>query len=119
MKDKEGIELVEGDLIMLTIDTPVEKPSQLVIFLNFIEEVTSIDSNGNETSNTGSTLHYYPISDLGLEVAKFDNGVTQTGFYRKEKYTATNINSINLLKMKSSNLKDYKKTLYDAIVALL
>jgi len=34
MKDNQGTELVRGDLVLLTIDTPVEHPAQLIIYLN-------------------------------------------------------------------------------------
>ena len=119
MKDKEGVDLVEGDLVMVTIKTPTQNPAFLAIFLNYEEYVYKITVNEEEVSRTTNTLHYYPITDDGLEVAKFDNGVNQPKMHREQKFTLTNIKAEDLLKMDPLKLRGYQKTLYDSIIALL
>ena len=125
MKDKEGTELAAGDLIMLIIDTPVEHPAELVIFLEneeYTYKLVDVDpETGESTERTETTnkIKYYPISDDGLEVAKHDAGQTQTKFHRQQKYIVTEMKSRHLLKMDSNNLSGYEKTLHDSIVALI
>lgn len=119
MKDKNNIELVRGDIVMVIIDTPVEKPTELVVYLEMEEETTGYDSNDNAQTKTTRNLKYYPITDEGLEVAKYDADATLPKLYRTEKFIYTNIESRHLLKMPTSSVRGYKKELYDSIVALL
>lgn len=119
MKDKNNVELVQGDLVLITFDTPVISPTEFGIYLEMEEVVTSIDSNNNETSKITHTLKYYPLTDEGLEVAKKDAGVSQVKLHREKKFTVTNVESKHLIKMPTSSVRGYKKTLYDQIVVLL
>ena len=122
MKDSKGTELVEGDLIMISIDTPIAHPAELIIYISNEENITVIDSDedGIEDSRrevVTNTIRYYPLSDLGLEVATFDNGGTQNLLHREQKYTVTNIEPRHVLKMNPNTLSGYAKTLYDNISA--
>lgn len=119
MKDSNNIELVEGDLVVLTIDTPVEHPTELVIFLNIEEYVFNITEDGEERTEITKILHYYPLTKEGLQVANYDAGVSQSTFHRQKKFTASNICSKNLLKVSGDTLHGYTKTLFDEILALL
>ena len=115
MKDSTGIELTRGDLVMITIDTPVERPADLIIYLSFEEYVHTITDDGQERTETTTTVHYYPLLKEGVEVAKYDNGVSQSLAHREQKYTIKNIESRHLLKMDPLTLRGYSKTLYDQI----
>lgn len=119
MKDSANIELIEGDLVLLTIDTPIEHPAELIIFIENEEYVYDVTEDGEEKTITTNKVKYYPINKEGLQVAKFDAGVTQTDFHRQKKFIVTNICSKNLLKLDSNTLTGYNKTLFDSIVALL
>lgn len=120
MKDKNNVELVRGDLVLVTFDTPVISPTELVMYLEIETRVIKVNpTNGQETTKTTRTLKYYPLTDEGLEVAKTDAGVSQVKFHREKKFTITNVESKHLLKLPSSSVREYKKTLYDQIVALL
>lgn len=125
MKDRKGTELVRGDLIMYIVDTPVEHPTELVIFLENEEytykvtDVNALTGTSTERTETTNKVKYYPLTDLGLEVAKYDAGQTQTGLHRQQKYIITNTKSDNVLKVSSDKLSGYTKTLYTAIAALL
>lgn len=119
MKDKNGIELVKGDLVILSIDNPIDHPAQKVIFKNQIERVISITEDGQERTKKICDINYYPISDKGLEVAKFDAGQSQAIMHREKEYKATNIKPRHLIKLNAGTLRGYEKTLYDSIVALL
>lgn len=119
MKDKNGIELVEGDAVILSIDTPIERPSQKVIFKSQVERTIRVMEDGTEVTKKVCDIFYYPITDEGLEVAKFDAGHTQTALHREREFKATNIKPRHLIKMNSGTLRGYTKTLYDSIVALL
>lgn len=119
MKDSKNIDLAEGDLVILTIDRPTEHPAELIIFLNAVERTYKITEDDVELTKTTNEVHYYPITDEGLEVAKFDAGVTQNNFHRQTKYTVTNTLPKHVLKMDETQLRGYTKTLYDSIIALL
>ena len=119
MKDSKGVELVRGDLIMITIDTPVEHPAELVMFLEIESLVYDVTVDGIEQSRTTDTLHYYPISKLGLEVAKYDNNNVTDLIYRTSKYTASNIESRHMLKLVPTVLRGYNKVLYTELLAEL
>jgi hypothetical protein len=119
MKDKNGIDLVEGDLVILSIDTPIDHPAQKVVFKNQVERTISISQDGEERTKKVCDINYYPISDEGLEVVKKDAGQTQALLHREEEYKATNIKPRHLIKLNTGTLRGYEKTLYDSIVALL
>jgi len=119
MKDSNNIELVRGDLVMLTIDTPIHHPAELVIFLDIEEYVFKVTEDGEERTETTKTLHYYPLTKEGLEVANYDAGVEQLKFHRQQKYTASNICPVHLLKVDGAKLNGYAKTVFDEISALL
>jgi hypothetical protein len=120
MKDKEGTTLTRGDLTMLIIDTPVDQVAGLVMFLENEEyTVQAEDDDGNEILKNVNTVLYYPITDEGLEVAKYDNGNAPATMHREKKFTVTNVEPKHLLKMDSSNLRDYQKTLFTNISAEL
>jgi len=124
MKDSNNIELNEGDLTMYSIDTPTQHPAELIIYLSNEEIITHVDiddDNDPDASTTvvTNTVKYYPITDEGLEVAKFDAGVTQNNFHRQEKYNLTNMEPRHILKVDTFTLRGHQKTLYDSIIALL
>jgi hypothetical protein len=119
MKDRNNVELVEGDFIMIVIDNPQETPALLVIYLDNEEYTYEVTENGEERSVTTNTIKYYPITDEGLEVAKFDASVTQLLPHREKKFNITNIHPDNVIKMNTSVLRGYNKTLFDSITALL
>ena len=121
MKDEKGIELVEGDLVMLTIDTPVEHPAELIIFLENKEYTFDVSGEDpltgeyTERTETTNTVKYYPITEEGLQVAKYDNGTEQLGMHRQQEYTVDNIKPKHLLKVDDFTLRGYDKTIYDDI----
>ena len=119
MKDKNGIELVKGDLVFLTIDTPVEYPSQLVIFKEQVERTYEVTEDGEARTKLVCDIYYYPITPIGLEVATYDSGATTATLHREKEYKATNVEPKHLIKGTPSTLRGYKKELYDDIVALL
>ena len=119
MKDRNNTELVEGDFIMIVVDNPQETPALLVIYLNNEEYTYKVTEDGEERTITTDTIHYYPITDEGLEVAKYDAGVTQLLAHREEKFNITNICSDNIIKMNTDVLRGYNKVLFDSIIALL
>jgi hypothetical protein len=75
--------------------------------------------DGTETTRDIHNLKYYPITDEGLEVAKFDNGNAPSTLHREQKYIYSNIESKHVLKMDKNNFRGYQKTLYDNIIAEL
>ena len=119
MKDRNNVELVEGDFIMIVVDNPQETPALLVIYLNNEEYTYKVTEDGEERTKTTDTIHYYPITDEGLEVAKYDAGVTQLLPHRQKKFNITNICSDNIIKMNTSVLRGHNKTIFDSIIALL
>jgi hypothetical protein len=119
MKDRNGLDIVRGDLIMIIIDTPIHKPSELVIYLDNEDYVYKVTEDGEEKSKETKHVIYYPLSDEGLEVANYDNGSASSLIHREKKFKITNINSDNIIKADSSNLRGYAKTLYDSIIVLV
>ena len=119
LKDSKGTILTKGDLIMVTIDTPVIKPVELVIFISSEEFVTKVDKDGTETTVKTNTVKYYPLTKEGLEVAKFDNSVTQESIHREQKYTLTNILPKHILKRTSNVLRGLSKDMYNQILAVI
>lgn len=124
MKDSEGTDLVRGDLVMLTIDTPVEHPAELIIFLEndvltYMVDVDDDDIIDQQKEVTINTVLYYPISDEGLEVANYDAGTVMTAMHRQQEFKVTNVDPKHLLKFSDKGLRGYSKTLYDSIQALL
>ena len=118
MKDNEGTELVAKDLVMVTIETPITRPAEVVIFIeNEPLTVREVDADGAEITRNIDNLKYYPITDEGLEVANADNGNAATTIHREKKYILSNVEPKHLLKMSTANLRGYNKVLYDAIVA--
>ena len=118
-KDKDGTELTRGDLVMVTIDTPVRPVAELVVFIDMEEYVHTITVDEEEVTKTTKTLTYYPLTEEGLEVANFDSNVTQSALHRQQKYTLSNIESKHMLKMRHETLNDFKKDLYDSILAVI
>jgi len=119
MKDSLGQELTRGDLMMITIDTPVEHPAQLVIYLSHKEIVYAVTEDGVESTKTINTIKYYPLSEEGLEVAKHDAGVVVRNFHRTKGFEVTNMEPRHLRKFDPGSLVGYTKTLYNSIIALL
>lgn len=119
MRDKNGIELVKGDPILLTIKTPIDHPAQIVIFKEQHDREYYVTKDGEEKAELTCDIEYYPITDEGKEVATFDSGATQTTLHREKKFKATNVKPKDLIKMNSGTLRGYQKTLFDQIVALL
>jgi len=119
MKDNQGIELVKGDLCILVIDTPIENPSELIIFLEAEPYTYKVLKDGTEISKTTDTVKYYPLTDLGEEVARFDSGITQEPLHREQKFVVTHIKPKHLNKISSTGLIGNKKKVYDVITALL
>lgn len=122
MKDSKGVDLVEGDLILITIDTPVHHPAELIIYISNEENIIVTDTNEDgiedgRTTTITNTIKYYPLTPQGLEVAIFDNGGTQAAIHREQKFTVTNIEPRHVLKMDANKLSGYAKTLYDSISA--
>ena len=116
MKDSTGIDLVRGDLIMITIDTPVERTAEIVMYLDIETLTYNVTVDGTEQTRTTDTLHYYPLTDLGLEVARYDNDNIVDTIYRSKKYTTSNIESKNMLKMDTNTLRGYNKVLYNSLL---
>ena len=119
MRDSLGTDLTRGDLMMITIDTPVEHPAQLVIYLSHKEIVYDVTEDGVESTKTINTIKYYPISEEGLEVAKHDAGVVVAKFHRTKGFEVTNMEPRHLLKFNAGSLRGYSKALYDSIIALI
>ena len=123
MKDSKGIEIDAGDLIMVTIDTPVEFPATKVVFKAVETRVVNlVVKDGEEVTRTTQEVDdiiYYPISAEGLEVAKADNGNGPATPHRTDKFTFTNINSQHVLILDENNLRGHEKTLYEDIIAEL
>ena len=119
MKDSSGQELERGDLMMITIDTPLEHPAELVIYLSHKEIVYKVTEDEVELTKTINTIKYYPISEHGLEVAKTDAGIDIKKFHREKGYEVTNMEPRHLLKFNPGKLRGYSKALYDEIAALL
>jgi len=120
MVDKNNVELIVGDLILLTPDKVIEKAGELVIFMEMVERTITCGAEDNIQTVTTTSMKYYPLTELGLEVARYDNNVTQdTAFFRKTPYTVTNINSHNLLKMNPLTLSILNKEYYDEITAII
>ena len=107
-----------GDLLMLTIDTPVEHPAQLIVFKSIKTESYTVPATEETEAQELSinTLTYYPLTELGLEVAKSDNGNSPSTFHRETKFTVSNVHQRNLLEMNISFLRGYSKTLYEDIL---
>ena len=124
MKDNQGTELVRGDLVLLTIDTPVEHPAQLIIYLDnkvltYMVDYTDDNEVDCQKAVTINTVHYYPISEEGLEVANYDAGVVVEHMHRQKEFEVTNVDCKHLLKFDSAGLRGYSKTLYDSIQDLI
>ena len=119
MKDSLGQDLTRGDLMMITIDTPVEHPAELVIYLSHKEIVYDVTEDGVESTKTINTIKYYPISEGGLEVAKTDSGIVLNSFHRVKGYEVTNMEPRHLRKFNPGSLSGYTKSLYDSIKALV
>ena len=119
MKDSLGQELERGDVILITIDTPVEHPAQLVIYLSNKEIVYDVTEDGVESTKTINTIKYYPLSEEGLEVAKHDAGVVVRNFHRTKGFEVTNMEPRHLRKFNPGSLMGYVKSIYDSITALL
>lgn len=117
MKDKEGTELVQCDVVLLTIDTPVYNPTQVVVFIRMEEEVINITLDDEEVTKTINTLVYYPITDEALQVSNFDKNITQTALHRQKTYKTSNVESKHLLKVNPNTFRGHQKTLYDNIYA--
>ena len=64
MKDSEGTDLVRGDLVMLTIENPVEHPAELIIFLENDAVVVNTDLNGDDKVDTTTTTESGPTTHL-------------------------------------------------------
>ena len=120
MVDKNNVELIAGDLILLTPDKVIEKAGELVIFMEMVERTITCGTEDNIQTVTTTSMKYYPLTELGLEVARYDNDEEQdTAFFRKTPYTVTNINSHNLLKMNPLTLSILNKEYYDEITAII
>lgn len=120
MVDTNNIELVAGDLVMITFDRVVEKTAEIVIFVEMIERTYTCGTEVDVQTIVTKNLKYYPLNQEGLQVAREDNNVAQTDLmFRKTPFTVTNINSANLLKMNPLNLNILKKDYYDQITAIM
>lgn len=116
MTDKEGNKLERGDLVMLVIKTPVENPSQLIVYLSSTQTGTCKEEVDDKLIEEPEyTLLYYPLTKDGLEVAKFDNGTNDPTLTRGTKFTATKVRCSDLIKMNPDILRGYKKTLFEEI----
>lgn len=119
MKDRNKEELVRGDLIMFTIDTPVEHTAELVIYIQNHERVYDVEEDGEAKTVTTNTIQYYPLSKEGVEVATHDSGATTTKMHRQQKYEVTQMEPRHLLKFDDNTLRGQNKVYYDAIKALM
>lgn len=120
MTDKNNIELLEGDLIMITFDKVIHRPAEIVVYKEMQTRTITCGSEDNIETVETKSLIYYPLTKEGLQVAKFDTGTTQTDLlYRTKAFTVTNICSDNILKMDPDRLNVTLKTYYDSITALL
>jgi hypothetical protein len=118
MKDSIGQDLERGDLLMITIDTPLEHPAELIIYLSHKEIVYKVTEDGVESTKTINTIRYYPISEEGLEVAKHDAGISVRKFYRTKGYEVTNMEPRHLRKF-NKRFRGHAKDLYESIINLL
>jgi hypothetical protein len=120
MTDKNNIELLEGDLIMITFDKVIHRPAEIVVYKEMQTRTITCGSEDNiETVETNSLI-YYPLTKEGLQVARFDTSTTQVDLlYRTKPFTVTNICSGNILKMEPDNLNSALRTYYDNITSLL
>ncbi len=60
------------------------------------------------------------LTKYGLEVARYDNNVTQEdSMFRKTPFTVNNINSANILKMSPLKLNILNKDFYDNITTIM
>ena len=110
----------EGALLMLTIDTAVEFPAQLIVYKDLKTSCyMGVNEDDEEEEVQVNTLTYYPITDKGLEVAKTDNGSNPSSLHRQTKYTASNIHDRNLLEMDPGMLRGYQLELYNNILSEL
>jgi hypothetical protein len=115
IKDVNGEELVEGDLVMLVIDNPVERTTDIVRFIAMEEFTYKITSDDEELTKTTCKLKYYPLTEEGLEVATFDKGITTNDFHRQDEFIVTNIKSKNLIKWEEEKLNSFQTDINNKI----
>lgn len=120
MVDINNEEIVAGDLIMLTFDRVLHKTAELVVFVEMVERRLKCGTEDDPQYVDTNTLKYYPLNKYGLEVARYDNNVTQAdSMFRKTPFTVNNINSANILKMSPLKLNILNKDFYDNITTIM
>lgn len=120
MTDKNNTELERGDLILFTPHKVIDTPGELIIFDSMETKTITCGSEDNLETVEINVLKYYPLSKEGEQVAIYDTDGTQTSkLYREKKFTITNIDSCDLLKMDTVGLRGVKKDYYDSIRALI
>lgn len=104
MKDRNGISLTRGDLIVMRIDEFLDINDMRVVF-------DSVDSNNR--------MKYYPLTSVGVGLIKYESGETQVGFFRKEPYYIDYVDAHQLTLMDPGLLNSTERLFYNQIVQRL
>lgn len=104
MKDSNGITLETGDLLLVTFNVLIDENSIKIVF---------------KSLNDDGTITYYPLTNQGLQVAKYDAGESQTGMYRTAPFKLVNIESNNIIKIEEGVLDSNLKRIYNQIITRL
>lgn len=119
MKNINNEEILRGDLVIITIQTPIHHTAEIVIYLNNHERVYDVEEDGEPKSVTTNTVVYYPLTSEGLEVATHDSGTVSSTFHRQKEFQITHIKPQHVAPLESDLLTGTNKTYYDAIQLLL
>lgn len=143
VSDKNGTVIEPGDIVVITIENPVEIIAEPVRMVS-LEQQESIrwdrdlpiiitnpddrDQNLTElivqqppidaepistTAPWSGTVIYYPLTQEGLQVAQYDSGVEIDTFHRQQEYKATNITTDSMEVVSSSYLNPIQRDYYN------
>ncbi len=113
-KDNNGIVLKKGDLIMLDYRRLTDISPAHGVFKEVTEEQLRIDN----TKVVKGTLIYYPLTEQGLSLIKYENGEYdngEKGIFKKDPFLVLRIKSNNIVKVPTSSLDENALRIYNEI----
>ena len=113
-KDINGIVLKEGDLIMLDYRRLTEASPAYAIFKQVVTELQRVDNTKVEKG----TLIYYPLTEQGLTLIKYENGEYdngEKGIFKTDPFLVLDVQSRFLTKVTTSSLDNNALRIYNEI----
>jgi len=113
-KDNNGVVLKKGDLIMLDYRRLTDISPAHGVFKEVTEEQSRIDNTKVEKG----TLIYYPLTEQGLTLIKYENGEYdngEKGIFKKDPFLVLRISSDNITKVPTSSLDENALRIYNEI----